>query len=115
MLVGVERGRRTRSAALPKLHAPAKVKGIRMNTKNPYIAPISGKNTSETARSYVNFEVIDSAEVMRLAVEALKVVMKEPISYAKAEIALDYAKQFLDNMLITDSVNTIVEIEKLLN
>lgn len=101
--------------AFPKLQAPAKVKGIRMNTKNPYIAPISGKSTSETAHSYVNFEAIDSVEVMRLAVKALKVVTKEPISYAKAEIVLDYAKQLLDSMLITDSVNTIAEIEKFLS
>lgn len=85
-----------------------------MNTKNPHIATISGKSTSETARSYVNFETIDSAEVMRLAVDVLKIVTKEPISYAKAEIVLDYAKQLLDNMIISGSEHVIEELEKFL-
>ena len=86
-----------------------------MNTKNPYIAPISGKSSLETAFSYVNLETIDSMEELKLALKLLKVFTEKPISYAQAEIALDYAKQFLDNMIISGSEKIIKEIEELIS
>lgn len=86
-----------------------------MNTKNPYIAPIVGKRESETAFSFVNLEAIDSMEEMKLALKLLKVVTEKPISYAQAEIALDYAKQLLDNMIISGPEKIIKEIEELIS
>ena len=86
-----------------------------MNAKNPHIAPINGTDISETEYSYVNLEAIASREEIRLALELLKVITENPISYASAEIALDYAKQLLDNMIISDSEKVIKEFEELIN
>ena len=83
-----------------------------MNTKNFRIAPMFGEQM-ETAHSVVNNEVINTEDEIRLALKLLKIVTEEPISYAKAEIALDYAKQFLDNMIISGS-EVIPKLEELL-
>ena len=90
-------------------------KGEEMNAKNPHIAPINGTSISETEYSYVNLEAIASWEEIRLALELLKVITENPISYASAEIALDYAKQLLDNMIISDSKKVIKKFEELIN
>lgn len=86
-----------------------------MNTANAKIAPIVEYSLSPSMKSYVNMEKIPTKDTTRLALKFLEIIDSEHTTYAAAEIALDYAKQLLDNMQVSGYENIYKELEGIVN
>ncbi len=83
-----------------------------MNTVNAKIAPVVGYTSSPSMMSYVNMEAIPTDETARIALKFLEIIEAEHTTYAAAEIALDYAKQLLDNMKISGADRIIEALQR---
>lgn len=86
-----------------------------MNTTNAKIAPIVEYSLSPSMNSFVNNEIIPTKNVARIALRFLEIIDAEHITYASAEIALDYAKQLLDNMQVSGYEKINKELERIVN
>lgn len=86
-----------------------------MNTTNAKIAPVVEYTLTPSMMSRVNMETIPTRDTAKLALKFLEIIDAEHTTYAAAEIALDYAKQLLDNMQISgfDKINN--DLKKIVN
>ena len=83
-----------------------------MNTVNAKIAPVVEYTSAPSMRSYVNMEAIPTKDTARIALKFLEIIEAEHTTYAAAEIALDYAKQLLDNMKISGADRIIEALQR---